>query len=205
MLLFAILVSLFVAVAVSTVIAIGSIPPNKPSLGMSMFKLFSNIRALVLSEPDKLSSKAQTPFFRDALSTDVVKSELSPSQLQYAIFNYLPDWVTKLMSLRNKLVSVFGFEVGQNNMAPKSAELEIGDQAGFLTVIEKYPDEIISYADDKHMTFYLSVKKQENTVIVSTLVNQKTWVGRIYVNGILPFHYFIARTVINNAIKAKRI
>ena len=172
---------------------------------MSMFKLFSNIRALALSEPDKLSSKAQAPFFRDALSTDVLKLELSPSQLQYAIFNYLPDWVTKLMSLRNKLVSVFGFEVGQNNMAPKSAELEIGDQAGFLTVVEKYSDEIISYADDKHMTFYLSVKKLENTVIVSTLVNQKTWIGRIYVNAILPFHYFIARTVINNAIKAKRI
>ena len=79
------------------------------------------------------------------------------------------------------------------------------DQAGFLTIIEKSDDEIISYADDKHMTFYLSVKKQDSTVIVSSLVNQKTLVGRIYVNAVLPFHYFIARIVINNAIKAKRI
>ena len=170
-----------------------------------MFKLFSTIQAVQAPINDHLSEKAISPFFRDALQTKLLQVELTPSQLQYAIFNYLPGWVNGLMKLRNKLVKVFGFEVGQTSLAPPSDELNLGDQAGFLTVIEKSGDEIISYADDKHMTFYLSVKKQNGSVIISSLVNQKTWVGRIYVNSILPFHYFIARIVLNNAIKAKRI
>ena len=170
-----------------------------------MSHLFSKIKTLQPSVDDRLSNKAVSPFFRDALQTQLSHTHLSPSQLQYAIFNYLPGWVNGLMKLRNKLVKVFGFEVGQTSLAPPSDELNLGDQAGFLTVIEKSGDEIISYADDKHMTFYLSVKKQNGSVIISSLVNQKTWVGRIYVNSILPFHYFIARIVLNNAIKAKRI
>ena len=170
-----------------------------------MFKLFSTIQAVQAPTNDRLSGKAVSPFFRDALQTQLLQVQLTPSQLQYAIFNYLPAWINWLMLLRNKLVKLFGFEVGQANMKPTSSELNIGDQAGFLTVIEKSDDEIISYADDKHMTFYLSVKKQADTVTVSSLVNQKTLIGRMYVTAILPFHYFIARIVINNAIKAKRI
>lgn len=168
-------------------------------------KLFSKITALPKPVDDFLANKSQAPFFRDALEADVAKGELTPSQLQYGIFNYLPSWVNALMSLRNKIVKVFGFDVGTANMAPTSDELNIGDKAGFLTVIDKFDDEIISYADDKHMTFYLSVKKCADKVVVSTLVNQKTLIGRLYVNAILPFHYFIARIVINNAIKGQRI
>jgi hypothetical protein len=168
-------------------------------------KLFSTIQALKSPFDDHLNSKAIYPFFRDALQTPLSQEQLTPSQVQYAIFNYLPSWVNWLMIVRNKLVRFLGFEVGQTSMAPTSDELAIGDKAGFLTIIEKSDNEIISQADDKHMTFYLSVKKQNNTVIISSLVNQKTCIGRIYVNAILPFHYFIARIVIHNAIKAKRI
>lgn len=167
--------------------------------------LFKRITALPKPHNDRLSLKGQKHFFRDALITRRSKKELTPSQIQYAIFSYLPSWINVLMRIRNRIVAVFGFEVGQSNMAPKTDELAIGDQAGFLTVLEKYQDEIISIADDKHMTFYLSVALSGDDVVVSSLVNQKTMIGRIYVNSILPFHYFIARIVINNAIKAGRI
>lgn len=170
-----------------------------------MFKVFSSVQALSQPEQDILSQKTEAPYFRDALSAKISQQQLSPSELQYAIFNYMPNWVNQLMSLRNKIVKLFGFDVGQNNMQPEKAELEVGDQAGFLTISEKYDDEIISHAEDKHMSFYISVKKQNDTVIVSTLVNQKSLIGRVYVNAILPFHYVIARTVIYNAIKAERI
>ncbi|MDP2562796.1 DUF2867 domain-containing protein [Psychrobium sp. 1_MG-2023] len=168
-------------------------------------KLFKRIKAL--SEPynDRLNSKAQQHFFRDALATPRNRNDLTVSQTQHAIFSYLPSWVNGLMNIRNKVVAVFGFEVGRSHKTPHSDELGIGDEAGFLTVIEKHSDEIISIADDKHMTFYLSVAFVGDDVVVSSLVNQKTMIGRIYVNSILPFHYFIARMVINNAIKAGRI
>lgn len=167
--------------------------------------LFKRIQTLAKPYNDRLSLKTQKHFFRDALMTRRLRTNLTPSQIQYAIFSYMPSWVNILMKIRNKIVAMFGFELGQSSMAPKTDELVIGDQAGFLTVIEKYQDEIISMADDKHMTFYLSVALVDDDVVVSSLVNQKTLIGRIYVNSILPFHYFIARIVINNAIKAGRI
>lgn len=170
-----------------------------------MFRLFSKIHALSAPFNDALAEKQTRHFFRDALSTPINQHTLSPSQLQFAIFNTLPDWVTTLMKLRNRIVKVFGFKVGLASLKPACDEMEIGTKAGFLTVVEKRDDEIISVADDKHMTFYLSVRKHNGQVIVSTLVNQKTIIGRIYVTGILPFHYIIARTVINNAINAQRI
>lgn len=167
--------------------------------------LFSNIQTLDEPKQDKLAGKVEGHYFRDALSMPLYNPSLSPSQLQHAIFAHMPSWVSKLMRIRNRIVKLFGFEVGADNLTPSSDELTIGDKAGFLTVIEKTQDEIISYAEDKHMIFYISVLKQADQVIVSTLVNQKTLIGRLYVNSILPFHYIIARTVMNNALKAKRL
>ncbi|WP_125721347.1 DUF2867 domain-containing protein [Pseudoalteromonas rubra] len=166
--------------------------------------MFSQILSLT-SVPDRLQAKARAHHFRDALQITLDTPSLTPSQLQYRIFNTMPGWVTHLMRLRNRLVAVFGFSVGQNNVVPASDELHVGDKAGFLSVCEKYPEEIISCAEDRHMAFFLSVKKQHNTVIVSTLVNPKTLTGRIYLNAILPFHYVIARSVIHNAKMAGRL
>lgn len=170
---------------------------------MSWF--FSNINTLKEPKKDTLASKAKGHYFRDALAIQIDKKELTPSQLQHAIFSHMPVWVTLLMRIRNKLVKLVGFTVGADNLTPTRDELAIGDKAGFLTISEKYDNEIISYSEDKHMSFYLSVLKESDQVIVSTLVNQKTLIGRLYVNSILPFHYVIARTVLNNAIKDHRV
>ncbi|MEP2653613.1 MAG: DUF2867 domain-containing protein [Paraglaciecola sp.] len=170
---------------------------------MSWF--FPNIQALDEPNTDNLSNKRGNHYFRDALAIKLNKPSLTPSQLQHAIFAYMPTWVTVLMRIRNKIVKMFGFDVGVDNLTPTSDELEVGDTAGFLTIMEKVNNEIISFADDKHMTIFISVLKQSDRVVISTLVNKKTLVGRIYVNSILPFHYVIARVVMNNALKANRI
>ena len=167
--------------------------------------LFSQIKSMPLPDSDCLSSLAQAPYFRDVLTAPLTQPELVASQLQYRIFNYLPRWVNGLMGLRNRLVKRLGFEVGQTSMTPEGDYWQVGTKAGFLTVMEISDEEVISGAEDRHMSFYISVKKASDKVTVSTLVNQKTWIGRLYVNAILPFHYVIARTVINNAIKAGRI
>lgn len=168
-------------------------------------KLFKRIQNTSISDGDRLSDFVKGHHFRDALSTEISNMSMTPSELQHAIFGHMPNWVHWLMSLRNKIVRIFGFEAGQENMTPERIELEVGDTAGFMTVKEKYNDEIISFAEDRHMEFYLSVAKRDQQVIVSTLVNQKTLIGRIYVTAILPFHYFVARAVIYHAIRAKRI
>jgi len=51
----------------------------------------------------------------------------------------------------------------------------------------------------------MSVSKIADWEIVSTLVNQKTVIGRIYVNAIISFHCLIARLVVNQAPVKQRI
>lgn len=167
--------------------------------------MFSTISSLTAPFDDRLAEKSHESYFRDALVIARNKPQLSPSETQHAVFNYMPSWVSILMKLRNTLVKLFGFEVGQANFNSKKAELEVGDKAGFLTVLDKFDDEIISGAEDKHMQFFISVKLTDNNIIISTLVNKKTLLGKLYVNSILPLHYIIARSVINNAQKAGRI
>ncbi|MDO3385657.1 DUF2867 domain-containing protein [Gilvimarinus sp. SDUM040013] len=154
---------------------------------------------------DRLSTYVQGTHFRDALSAKISLPDMTPAELQHAIFAYMPQWVTKLMWLRNRIVQLLGVELQGEGMAPKNSELAVGDSAGFLVVKEKYCDEIISFAEDKHMTFYLSVAKRQQLVVISTLVNQKTLFGKLYVAAIRPFHYVVARAVISSAVKGKRI
>ena len=154
---------------------------------------------------DYLATLSCSPYFRDAILIIPQKPVSLPARAQLAIFGHMPKWVTKLMNIRNAIVKRFGFDVGQLSVMPKNDELNVGDQVGFMRVIQKTDYEIISYAEDKHMAFYLSTKISNNAVVLSTLVNKKTFIGRCYVNFIIPFHYVIARAVIKNALNKNRL
>lgn len=70
------------------------------------------------------------------------------------------------MASRNLTVGIFGFEVAVDSFAPNNENkpLEIGDPVGFMTVIHRDEHQIVSFSEDKHMEFYMSV---------STFVNKK--------------------------------
>lgn len=167
--------------------------------------LFSQIQALSGPFDDRLQQHAKNHAFRDSLRAPISQHTLAADELQFQIFAHMPSWVNALMDCRNRLVAWLGFNTGEDAMVPKQTPLNVGDRAGFLTVIDKTHDEIICESDDPHMTFYLSVKKADKHVIISTLVNPKSWVGRGYLRVILPFHYLIARCVIQNALSHHRI
>jgi len=167
--------------------------------------LFQQIESVPGPFEDSLQQRAKVKHFRDSLSAPVSNHALAVDELQFQIFAHMPNWVNQLMELRNHMVKLLGFNTGEDTMAPKQTPLNVGDTAGFLTVIEKTEDEMISESDDPHMTFYLSVKKVKDRVVVSTLVNPKTWIGRAYLRVILPFHYVIARSVIQSALSNHRI
>jgi hypothetical protein len=173
--------------------------------------LFSNIRTVDVSEggsdrgDDDLHYRAQTPYFRDCLQVKLDRPELSISEIYHGIFSHMPRWIMRLMQIRNALVGILGFATAKSNQTKALNLLKQGDDLGFIKVKEISEDHLIGFSEDKHMAFYLLLSKKEGGVEVSTLVNKKTWIGRIYVNAILPFHWLIARTAINQALKEKRL
>lgn len=155
---------------------------------------------------DFLASQRTKHSFRDALSAPLSKPTLSAAKAQLSIFSHMPNWVNTLMSIRNKIVKYFGFKVGTStSLEMKKTELKLGDAAGFMTVISVKDHEVISFAEDKHMQFYMSVTTDDQQTTVSTLVNLKTPIGRLYMAMITPFHWVIARVVIHNAVKEQRL
>jgi len=174
-------------------------------LNVDLGNMMKRIKSMTPPTQDYLASVSRSPFFRDAICITPKKSVTKPDQAQVAIFGHMPKWVSAMMRVRNTLVKSLGFEVGQLNVKPTNDFLKVGDQVGFMHVIEKNEYEIISYAEDKHMAFYLSTKIDNDAIVLSTLVNKKTFIGRCYVNFIIPFHYFIARAVIKDALTNNRI
>jgi len=144
--------------------------------------------------------------FRDALVAPLSKEGMAPYDVYFQIFAHLPSWVSGLMSLRNRLVKKMGFDVGVEVFEKsKVRHLHVGDKVGFMEVITLNDQEMIGMSEDRHMQFYMSTRVQEGQVIISTMVNLKTWIGRIYMAIITPFHWIIARTVIHQAVAKKRI
>lgn len=166
-----------------------------------MFK----VKATDIPKTDFLASKSEFPYFRDALLAPLTNKDLTPSNIQLNIFSHMPTWVNKLMRLRNGVVKRLGFRVDDDLFKVNVDQLKVGDKAGFMTVIRCNDIEIVSFAEDRHMDFYMAVTKKDDKVVISTLVNKKTTVGRVYLTMIAPFHWFIARTVITNAINKGRI
>ncbi len=167
--------------------------------------MFDSVTAIEVSTTDLLAKQRKGRYFRDALSIPFSKPQLTPGNIQHRIFAYMPIWGNKLMSLGNAIVGCFGLTVEQDSRLHGKEDLQLGDSAGFMKVIYCEGDEIISYAQDKHMDFYLSVTKRDGHAIISTLVNKKIYFGRLYVNFIVPFHWVIARTVLAGAVKKGRV
>jgi hypothetical protein len=164
------------------------------------------VKAVSIPKNDYLSKQKNNRHFRDALAVPLQKKHLQPDQIQLAIFGYMPNWVNRMMTLRDKMVRSLGFNTGEGMMSTQVPEaLDEGDRAGFLTIIQKDDQEIISLAEDKHMQFYLSVRKEESQAVVSCLVNPTSKIGWLYLQLILPFHWLIARSVLHNAAKKQRL
>lgn len=165
-----------------------------------------HVKADTVPDSDTLAGLRRDNTFRDALSVPLNAPDKAVDQIQLAIFSHMPAWVNYLMNLRDRLVARLGFNTGDRISPDKDLQaLRPGDKAGFLEVMSLSDSEIISSAEDKHMHFFLSVSKQNNRAVVSTMVNPKTRTGWLYLQLIRPFHWFIARAVIEQAYRKKRI
>ena len=105
----------------------------------------------------------------------------------------MPEWVSILMKLRNRIVSVFGLKTDKNTEKRDT----------FFAVIEKNENEIIMGEIDKHLDFRLSILKNdiENTISLTTAVHFNNKWGNIYFFIIKPFHKIILKTTLRRYLK----
>jgi len=99
------------------------------------------------------------------------------------LLDHPPAWISALMALRNRVVSLFGL---------KTVELVAGASAGGFPVLSSSRERTVLGFDDRHLDFRIVVDLEEKgshqLVSVTTIVRRKNLFGRLYLLAVGPFH-----------------
>lgn len=151
-------------------------------------------------------SKGCGACYKDAFMFTANKADLTAQKVYFAIFAELPQWVKGLLTLRNKVASLFGFLATDNNMGSSLTSMKTGESAGFLRYQLVSDEQVVSTSEEPNMAIWLTVKRvSQSQFIVATEVELRTLKGRVYMAIIKPFHRFIAPFCIRYALKMNRL
>jgi hypothetical protein len=153
------------------------------------------------------------PDYQDAFEINSQYSDQSIVETYLAVFGHTPAFVKALMRLRNWLVVPFGVAGptwrAMSQPADRSKTYAVGDTIRGWTIFDLSEDEILTGADDTHLNFIVSVKRDVQSkparVTLTTAVVINNLVGRVYLAIILPFHKFIVARLLSNAAQAGRL
>lgn len=138
--------------------------------------------------------------FHDAWCIRVDDPEQTAFERCVALFTATPPWVSTLMSIRNRVVLLFGLkDLGNFRDATRfrpEADYRRGDRVGIFTFVEATPTEVLLCDDDKHLVVTLSLHQGDvvagsRLVTVTTVVHVKNALGRLYMVPVAPLHRLI--------------
>jgi hypothetical protein len=142
--------------------------------------------------------------FHDAWCVESDSAELSALEHFIKAVKTTPRWVEACMTLRNRVVSLFGLkDLGKLAALSRPAvAYQPGDRVGIFTLFENTFDEVLLGDKDKHLDVVLSVHRhpvpEANRVLVTvtTVVHVKNSLGRLYMLPVAPMHRIIVPAVV---------
>jgi hypothetical protein len=111
----------------------------------------------------------------------------------------MPDWVRRLVALRNFLGHFVGLKAGSES-APSPHQ----DKIGIFPLLSQSEREVVLGLDDWHLDFRLVIEVADlgehgTRVSATTLVQRKNLFGRFYIGLVTPFHNVIVPVVLRGA------
>jgi Protein of unknown function (DUF2867) len=151
-------------------------------------------------------------YFHDSYRVALTRADLGIVDIFFAVFGHTPLWVKVLLIVRNAIAKLVGLE------APTVAEImkpgirndySVGDKIGPWPIFFIGGNEIVAGRDNKHLDFRVSVLKtldgERMSVVISTICTVHNLFGKIYLFVIVPFHRNGVRSLMSNAVVAKRL
>jgi hypothetical protein len=151
-------------------------------------------------------------YFHDSYRVPLTRVELGIVDIFFAVFGHTPVWAKALLIVRNAIARLAGLE------APTAAEImkpdirsdySVGEKIGPWPIFFIGGNEIVAGRDNKHLDFRVSVLKtvdgETMSVVVSTICTVHNLFGKIYLLGIVPFHRNGVKSLMSNAVVAKRL
>lgn len=160
--------------------------------------------------PDSSLLKNIPRNYADSYSASLAAKDLPIEKVGKSFFTATPTWVDCLLEIRNRIVSTIGLKVpgaGTKEEVLRNFNCEVGERVGLFNVIAKTEDEVIFGEDDKHLDFRVSLflDRQNNLLIVSTIVQIHNWIGSLYLLLIMPFHKLIVPMIAERTVAMLRI
>ncbi|MCW3462417.1 DUF2867 domain-containing protein [Chitinophaga nivalis] len=160
------------------------------------------ISKTTLPDSSLLKQAGQRIDYQDGFSTIITATPpVTIEQTGNAFFSYSPRWVNGMMTVRDKLVGLFGLKTTGNG--PRQITITPGAQAGVFKIMDKTEQELIIGQDDKHLDFRVSLLLQQQTpaaqqLTCTTVVYYHNIWGRIYFIFVKPFHRLIVPAMLKN-------
>jgi hypothetical protein len=154
----------------------------------------------------------RTAYFHDSYRAPLTHPELGIIDVFFALFGHTPLWMKMLLIVRNMVARLFGLEVptvGEIMKPTVRNGYSVGEKIGPWLIFFIGDDEIVAGRNNKHLDFRLSVLKARDgdarSVVVSTICSVHNVFGKIYLFLIVPFHRNGVRSLMSNAVLAKRL
>ena len=154
----------------------------------------------------------RTAYFHDSYRAPLAHPELGIVDIFFALFGHTPLWMKLLLIVRNMVAGLFGLQVstvGEIMKPEVRCAYSVGEKIGPWPIFFIGDNEIVAGRNNKHMDFRLSVLKAIDgdamSVVVSTICTVHNVFGKIYLLFIVPFHRMGVRSLISNAVAAKRL
>jgi Protein of unknown function (DUF2867) len=151
-------------------------------------------------------------YFHDSYRAPLARPELGIVGIFFALFGHTPLWMKLLLIVRNAAASLVGLEaptVGEIMRPTVKQEYRVGEKIGPWPIFFIADNEIVAGRNNKHLDFRLSVLKVKDgkaaSVVVSTICTVHNVFGKIYLFFIVPFHRSGVRSLMSNAVVAKRL
>ena len=172
------------------------------------------ISTTTLPDNSLLNNNPQKYDYIDSFQSEIndPNNKIVSSDVGKAFFSSAPKWVEALMTLRNKIVSVFGLKIS-NKISNRQQQLddfkcEKGEQLGLFKVFEKNNNEVILGENDKHLDFRVSLfienigtHQEKKMITISTTVMFHNWFGKAYFQLIRPFHRLIVPKMLKGILE----
>jgi Protein of unknown function (DUF2867) len=151
-------------------------------------------------------------YFKDSYSAPLHHSDISITNLFFALFGHQPIWMKRVLVMRNHIASWCGLDVPTPaeimNVEIKSS-YNVGDKIGPWPIFALSDNELIAGRDNGHLDFRLSVLRitvgGAPQVVVSTICLVHNLFGKLYLFFIVPFHKWGVRRLIADAVVSGRL
>lgn len=154
----------------------------------------------------------RSAYFHDCYRAALTRPDVGIVDIFFALFGHTPLWMKAMLVVRNAVAKLFGLEaptVGEIMRPAARSEYRVGDKIGPWPIYFIAGNEIVAGRNNKHLDFRLSVLKVREgdvtSVVVTTVCTVHNVFGRIYLFFIVPFHRAGVRTLMSNAVAAKRL